>query len=201
MSRPPQASEREATRAAILAVRGGDLEAFARVVEIYQRRVLGLVLMMTQDRTAAEDVMQESFIRAYTNLERYDPRRDFYPWLATIAVRLAQNWLKRHGRIVDREGVRILAGHDASGATDALQELMEDERARRLWAQVAALPQGERITVLLYYREEMKVRDIAETLGVTDGTVKTLLFRARQKLRRMMTEAEPRPADEQEEAL
>jgi RNA polymerase sigma-70 factor (ECF subfamily) len=60
---------------------------------------------------------------------------------------------------------------------------MTDESGRRLWRHVAALPSGQRTVVLLYYRREMKLTDIAHALGVTTGTVKTLLFRARRRLR------------------
>jgi len=199
MSRSPQASERQAVSAAVIAVRGGDPDAFARLVEIYQRRMFGLLLMMTGDRAAAEDVMQESFIRAYSHLERYDPRREFYPWLATIAVRLAQNWLKHRKRLDARESVEP-SEQRPDDAADVLGELIEDEGARHLWRMVASLPRGERMAVLLHYREEMKVSDIGKTLGVTDGTVKTMLHRARRKLRAMMGEAELPPGHEQERA-
>jgi RNA polymerase sigma-70 factor (ECF subfamily) len=64
-----------------------------------------------------------------------------------------------------------------------LNSLLADERDREIWRAVAALPSGERTAVILYYREDMTVRDIAHALGVTVGTVKTLLFRARRHLR------------------
>jgi RNA polymerase sigma-70 factor (ECF subfamily) len=64
-----------------------------------------------------------------------------------------------------------------------LNTLIADERDRRIWQAVAALPSGERTAVILYYREEMAVRDIAGALGVTSGTIKALLFRARRHLR------------------
>lgn len=65
----------------------------------------------------------------------------------------------------------------------ALTMLIANERDRRLWQAVAALSSGERTAVILYYRDEMPVRDIAGALGVTTGTIKTLLFRARRHLR------------------
>lgn len=197
MTRPPQASERELVADAIRTVRGGDSEAFARVVETYQRRIFGLVLMMIHDRAGAEDVMQESFIRAYARLERYDQARDFYPWLATISVRLAQNWLRRRASISAHEGVEM--SPERGGTSDVLGEVMEDETAQRLWRTVASLPRGERMVVFLHYREGMKVGEVATMLGVADGTVKTMLFRARKKLQRMMTETEAASAVEQEQ--
>ena len=71
----------------------------------------------------------------------------------------------------------------------ALTALIADERSRGLWQAVAALTSGERTAVMLYYRDEMAVRDIARALGVTTGTIKTLLFRARRHLRERLEAA------------
>jgi RNA polymerase sigma-70 factor (ECF subfamily) len=67
--------------------------------------------------------------------------------------------------------------------------MIADDRSRRVWQVVAALPSAERTAVLLYYREELPVSDIARTLGVTSGTIKTLLFRARRHLRERLGSA------------
>ena len=164
-------------------VKRGDREAFGRLVERYQRRVFGLVLMMVREPAGAEEVTQDAFVRAYVHLDHYDDNRPFYPWLATIAVRLSQNWLRAHGRNVQREGTTLDSAPEPAQTAAALEELIEDEQSRRLWRAVAALSSGERTAVMLYYREEMSVRDIAQALGVTTGTIKTLLFRARRHLR------------------
>ena len=176
-------AESTAVRAAVRAVRGGDREAFGRLLDLYQRRLFGLALMMVRNPEAAEEVAQDAFVRAFTCLDLYDENRPFYPWLATIAVRLAQNWLRRHGRERVREGRPIDPERDAASTIDPIDELITDERGRELWRWVAALPSGERTAVTLYYRQGMKVSEVAYALGVTSGTVKTLLFRARGKLR------------------
>jgi RNA polymerase sigma-70 factor (ECF subfamily) len=161
-----------------------DPDAFARIVELHQRRLFGLVLMLTRDPSGAEEVVQDAFVRAFHHLDAYDSSRPFYPWIATIAVRLAQNWLVRHHRARTREGTGLTPDHHAqAGEADALMSMIADERDRRLWSTVAALPSGERTAVILYYRQDLSVSEIASALGVTAGTVKTMLFRARQKLR------------------
>lgn len=164
-------------------VRGGDRHAFGHLVQRYQGRLFGLVLMMVRHPAAAEDVTQDAFVRAYTHLDAYDEARPFYPWLATIAVRLAQNWLRHHGRTVQREGAPLEGAQEPGAQAAALNAIIADERSRGLWHAVAALPSGERTAVVLYYRDEMPVRDIARALGVSTGTIKTLLFRARRHLR------------------
>lgn len=178
---------------AVAAIRRGDYEAFAHIVELYQRRLFGLALMMTRDPMGAEEVAQDAFVRAFQHLEAYDSHRPFYPWISTIAVRLAQNWLVKRARTIVREGAELDPEHDApSTGLDPLAGLITDERDRRLWASVAALPSGERTAVILYYRQDMSVEQIASAVGVSGGTVKTLLFRGRQKLRRTLADLSPR---------
>lgn len=173
-------------------VRRGDKEAFGHLVERYQHRLFGLTLMMIRQAAGADEVTQDAFVRAYTHLDHYDERRPFYPWLATIAVRLAQNWLRQHGRTERREGTSLERAEEPRAPGLPLDALIASERDRRLWAAVAGLPSGERTAVILYYRDEMAVRDIARALGVTAGTIKTLLFRARRHLRERLDPAATR---------
>jgi RNA polymerase sigma factor (sigma-70 family) len=98
--------------------------------------------LMVRAREGAEEVTQDAFVRAYTHLDHYDDHRPFYPWLATIAVRLAQNWLRQQGRIVRREGAPLERAQDAGAAAAALTALIANQRSRRLWQAVAALPLG-----------------------------------------------------------
>ena len=92
-------------------VRHGNRDAFGRLVRTHQSRLFGLVMMMVRDRSGAEEVTQDAFVRAFTHLAHYDERRPFYPWLASIAVRLAQNWLVARGRTVRREGTALERVH------------------------------------------------------------------------------------------
>jgi RNA polymerase sigma-70 factor (ECF subfamily) len=174
-------------REAIRDVRAGDRNAFGRLVERYQGRLFGLVVVVMRDRAAAEEVTQDAFFRAYTRLDRYDERQPFYPWLATIAVRLAQNRLHQQGRTRRREGTLLEAGLEPGEGPAPLNTLIADEGSRRLRRAVNALSSGERSAVMLYYADELPVRDVARALGVSTGTIKTLLFRARRHLREMLT--------------
>lgn len=163
--------------------RGGDHQAFGHLVRRYEGRLFGLVSMIVRQPAGAEEVVQDAFVRAFTHLDRFDDRQPFYPWLTTIAVRLAQNWLRKHGRELRREGTSLDDAQEPTTEREALGALISDQRSRRVWQEVARLPSGERTAVMLYYRDEMPVRDIARVLGVTAGTIKTLLFRARRHLR------------------
>jgi RNA polymerase sigma-70 factor (ECF subfamily) len=175
-------SEQGTLREAIAAIRGGDQEAYAQIIRLYQKRLFSLALMIVRDRAGAEDVVQEAFIRAYAHLHRYEEIRDFYPWIATIAVRIAQNWRRSRARLQTQDDDAPHA--ELAAPQDVLGEILVDERAAQLWQLVSRLPRGERTAVLLFYQQDMKVTDVARVLGVTPGSIKTLLFRAREKLRK-----------------
>ena len=174
-----EASDREIVRD----VRRGDREAFGQLVRRYQNRVFSLTLMMVRQRDGAYEDAQDAVVRAYTHIHHYDESRPLYPWLAAIAVRGAQNWLRAHGRTAHVEGSSLDTAKEPGTSAAALTALIADEQSCRLWRVVAALSSGERTALTLYYRDGLPIGDIARALGVTDGTVKTLLFRARRHLR------------------
>lgn len=176
------ASEQEQLLAAIAAIRSGDQDAFATIVRLYQKRLYSLALMFVRDRAGAEDVVQEAFVRAYNHLHRYQDVREFYPWIATITARLALNWRRSRARLVFQEPDSSQS--EAPSARDLLGESIVEEGARELWKAVNTLSQGERTAVLLFYKQDLGISDVAKVLGVTAGSVKTLLFRAREKLRK-----------------
>lgn len=161
----------------------GERFAYDEIVVRYESRLFALILMMIRDRSATEEVVQDTFSRAYTNLKRYDLNRPFYPWLATIAVRLGTNWSNRSGARQKRETpIDELA--DTPTATSTPSGEYERHRTYdKLWRKVAKLSQGERTAVLMFYKQEMTVQEISSALGVTTGTVKTSLYRGRKHLR------------------
>jgi len=164
-------------------VLNGEHRAYNELFHRYQSRVFSMVLMMTKDRSGAEEVTQDAFLRAYSNLTKYDQGRPFYPWLATIAARLGINWINRTGtnqksREPEFDSAELPA-RDPSPADDLESQQVE----HTLWDQVAKLPQGERTAVLMFYKQELTVGEIAGILGVTKGTIKTFLHRGRAHLR------------------
>jgi RNA polymerase sigma factor (sigma-70 family) len=173
-------------------VRAGDVDAFGQIVKGYERRVFALAVMILRNREGADDVTQDAFVRAFERLDLYDVRRPFYPWLATITVRLSRNWLARHSPGARRETpIQPESSAYASSAPAALDVLVAEDEGRHLWRLVERLPLGERTAVVLHYRQELSVSEVASAIGVTAGTVKTLLFRARQHLRASLAGATP----------
>jgi RNA polymerase sigma-70 factor (ECF subfamily) len=171
-------------RAIIVRIKSGDTEAYSTVVRTFEKRVTSFCTALLKDRSAVEEVTQETFIRAYRYLGSYDCDRPFYPWLARIAFRLAQT--RRNRRSCE---LPLTAELDKpAGTVNPLESLIRSEQSRALWQQVLDLPAGERAAVVLFYQQELSVREVAEALGVTAGTIKTFLFRARRRLRQRLTE-------------
>ena len=173
-------------------VRAGDVDAFGQIVKGYERRVFALAVMILRNREGADDVTQDAFVRAFERLDLYDVRRPFYPWLAAITLHLSRNWLARHSPGARRETpIQPESSAYASAAPAALDVLVAEDEGRHLWRLVERLPLGERTAVVLHYRQELSVSEVASAIGVTAGTVKTLLFRARQHLRASLAGATP----------
>ncbi len=179
----PEPTRAEELREAVAEVRAGRRDAYERVVELCQSRLLSFAVSLLKDYAAAQELTQDAFVRAYRYLDRFDDRRPFYPWLATIAFRLAQDRWQQQRR--DRELARRYGAASEEGVArdDPLRTVIADEESSRLWQAVEGLPGGERTAVLLFYQQELKIVEAARLLGVSSGTVKTLLFRARRHLR------------------
>lgn len=159
--------------------RRGDKAAFGLLVKLHQKRVLRMVLGMVGDLDAAMDIVQESFVRAYQALERFDESQPFYPWLSTIAGNLALNHIKKSHREVRLDDE---AHERAALDPDPLEKLQLDETDRRFMAAVQELPEAYRTVFILRNFEEMSYDDIAARLGISPGTVDSRLYRARRLL-------------------
>ncbi|HLA84414.1 MAG TPA: sigma-70 family RNA polymerase sigma factor [Thermoguttaceae bacterium] len=126
----------------------------------------------------AEDLTQETLLRAYENLHRYRSRWKFRTWLFTIARRLCLNLNRRRRPMSGSDLLQTLASTDEPGDAAAA-----DDNRRRLWETAGgALAEREFTAMWLYYAEEMPVKEIAHVVGRSATAVKTMLFRSRKKL-------------------
>jgi RNA polymerase sigma-70 factor (ECF subfamily) len=138
-----------------------------------------MVLGMTGDMDAAMDIVQDSFVRAYKALDRFQEGHPFYPWISTIATNLTLNYLKRSRRekSLDQEDRE----RPAAGA-DPLHKLQAAENDRRFMAAVDELPKQYRTVFILRTFEDLSYDEIATRLNISVGTVDSRLFRARRQL-------------------
>lgn len=168
----------------------GEPNAFNAVVARYRPQAFTLILMMTRDKAAAEDLTQEAFLRAFRKLAAFDRDKPFYPWLAAISVRLTLNWINRvrprQEQVKDDAELDLVDENQHS----LLESLENDQRKQRLWGSVAKLPSREKLAVMMFYKQQLKVGEIALILGVTGGTVKTFLHRGRSHLKAQLGSVE-----------
>jgi len=158
--------------------RRGCAGSFEHLVRRYQTPVLHF-LRRWGGGSDAEDLLQETFVRAYANLDRYREPRRFAPWLFTIARRIGINHHRRTRRTEDGESLDGVA----SGMPSPAEIVAEKEDRQELWGMAARILSEEEMTaVWLHYVEDMPAREIAAVLGRSWVGVKTLLFRARRRL-------------------
>ena len=144
-------------------------------------RVAFAVLRHRQD---AEDVAQEAFIKAYRQFHRLRDRRRFRPWLVRMTWRLALDRQRSERRRTAREQSESASPPAASNEQDAV---VERDRAARLWRAIDALPEKLRLVVVLVNIEGHDLSAAAELLRLPEGTVKSRLFLARQKLKELLS--------------
>jgi RNA polymerase sigma-70 factor, ECF subfamily len=167
---------------AVRAVRAGDAQAYATIVTRFQGPLMTLCTALLRNRQAAEELAQDTLVQAYERLGLFDLRQPMKPWLYKIAYRLAQQqWRAQSREAAHLKAAATISAENRSESGPA-EKLFADEQAELLWHAVSELPMAQRTAVVLYYREHLPVNDVAKTMGVTPGTVKTHLTRARSQI-------------------
>ena len=179
----------------IQAQQGSD-EAFTRLVEEHQTHVYNLCYRMLGEPEAAEDAAQESFLRAYQNLQRYDRNRPFATWLLSIAAHYCIDRLRRRKLSMfsmdeeNEEGATFEIADPASPNPEA--ESVKREERDRLHILLKDLDATDRAAIVLRYWNDYSEIEIAESLNLTVSAVKSRLHRARRALAGMWQEDKPR---------
>ncbi|MGE0393506.1 MAG: RNA polymerase sigma factor [Vicinamibacterales bacterium] len=171
----------------------GSEDAYRVLVQRYAGPAIGLAARMVRDRALAEDLAQEAFARAFDRLPTYNPEYRFSGWFFQIVHNVTIDHLRRKRVAAVSLDELQEAGHPGFadpgrlGAPDAAAEHAALTRA--LEAAMANLRPEYREVVVLRYREELPVEEIATVMGIPTGTVKTYLFRARKEMAGLMTAA------------
>jgi len=177
----------------MLRVKAGDDEAFSKLVTGYQDRLIGLFYHLMRDRSAAEDLAQETFLRIYRARNGYEPRAKFSTWLFHIAHNLSSNKRRDKGR---RKEVKLNPSESGPLGNRPEEQILKEKSALMPTRQAAKselqmivqealseLNERQQMAVLLNKFEGMSYADIAETMEMTPAAVKSLLSRARETLR------------------
>jgi RNA polymerase sigma-70 factor (ECF subfamily) len=172
--------------------RGGDRRAFAELVELYKDKIFHLGYRMLNQKQEAEDVVQETFLRVYTNLDRYDENQKFSTWIYRIATNLCIDRLRKRkpsysidAEMTDGEGTdwhAMLASSDAGPD----EELILSETQQNIREAIQSLPDKYKSVVILRYLHDMSLQEIGDVLEMPVTTVKTRVHRGREFLRKKL---------------
>ena len=174
-----------ADRDLVLRTRRGEIQAFGELVRRYQSAVFNVCYRMLGERMEAEDLAQETFLRAYRRLATYDAERPFGPWVRQVATRVCLNHLDRRTPPSveldeDRDRPLVSAGNEPEGvfagaqASDALRRAIKE------------LPPRYRAVIELRHYQEMNYAEIADLMKIPLSDVKSHLYRARKTLARSL---------------
>lgn len=175
-----------------LRAQSGSLQAFCQLVDLFEVRLFNFLLRRVGSTTDAEDLTQETFLRAWQRIGTYRSQWRFSTWLFTIGARLAVSKGRRAGGTRRTEAVRDEppAPSDRSGVSG----LEAGEERSRIWAIVDRLLTPEqRTAVWLRYVEDMAIKDIAGVMNKSQVSVRVMLFRARAALAEALSDPAPAP--------
>ncbi len=174
----------------VLQAQNGSDEAFTQIVETYQTPVYNLCYRMLGEPEAAEDAAQETFLRAYQHIHRYDSQRPFATWLLSIAAHYCIDRLRRRKLpvfSVDEDEESNFEIPDAE-APHPEQEMVHSEQREQIHALVSSLEATDRAAIVMRYWYDFSEAEIAEALHLTVSAVKSRLHRARKQLGKLWQE-------------
>jgi RNA polymerase sigma-70 factor (ECF subfamily) len=180
----------------MLRVKAGDQSAFEYLVQKYRRPMVSFMYRMARNSAIAEDLAQEVFLRVYRSRETYEASAKFSTWLYRIATNLAVNHARdtRHER--PEVQVSLDEPDDDTGTTlelpdaslNAEQQMVRRERLLAIRRKIEALPEQQRLAVIMHKYQQMDYKQIADVLKKSESATKSLLFRAYETLRDQLKE-------------
>ena len=183
-----------ADSALVKETRNGDIAAFERLFNKYQKRVFNLVYRMVGNEPDAADLTQEVFVRVYNSLHLLKSEEAFFTWVRTVALNICRDHFRKRGRTIKADSLdeRIEIGdgeverevEDWSSNPEMLLEKRDVQQA--VQRAINSLSEEHRAVIVLHHIEGMDVSEIARQLSLPEGTVKSRLARARNELKRKL---------------
>ena len=161
---------------------GGDTQSFSKLVEKYQDFVFTIAIRVVKVREEAEEVAQDSFIKAFEKLDTYQGTAKFSSWLYSIVYRKALDSLRKKQRVQTLDVVDDITEWETSEIENALGYLQQKERNAYIQKAIDSLPETEAALITLYYFEDLSVKEMASITALTEDNVKIKLYRSRKKL-------------------
>ncbi len=166
----------------IESAQNGNKTAFGKLIRIHQKRLFRFVYGLVNSFDTTEDIVQETFVKAFQKIQTFKTGYAFYPWIATIARNLTYNLIQREQKKESLEKMTEVGFDPQSADLGALDKLLNDENRKRLYKAISVLPVKYRTVFTLRHFEKMDYAEIASYLKIPPGTVDSRLYRARQML-------------------
>jgi RNA polymerase sigma-70 factor (ECF subfamily) len=169
--------------------RAGDAPAIEALVRAHEQAVYRLALSILDDPAEADEAAQDSFVTALRALKTYRGESAFTTWLYAITLNVCRARLRRRrtwGRLMDSLRALLRVGGDAPADPEAV--VIQNEADAELWNAVTALDEKHREPIILRYYQGFSTAEIAQVLGISEGTVHSRLFTARERLRAQLKE-------------
>jgi RNA polymerase sigma-70 factor (ECF subfamily) len=169
-------------------VKEGDTNAFAVLVDRYKDMVFTLSLKMLKDREEAEEVSQDTFLKIYKSLNKFNGESKFSTWIYKVAFNTCLDRLKKNKRLQPVTTLDEFNEQEAISLTNVLDLIEERERKKIIQDCLHWLPGEDSFLLTLYYFEEQSLEEIATIIGINPNNVKIRLYRSRKKLMTLLKE-------------
>lgn len=160
----------------------GDANAFGELVRRYQDYVFTVVVRMIRNKEEAQEITQDTFVKAYESLAKFRGESKFSSWLYTIAYRKTLDRIKQQKRMMGSEDIDHCNEGDLGEITNALDYMMLQERRDEIKTAINSLAPDVAAIITFYYYEELSVKEIEKLTGLRPDNIKVKLFRGRKKL-------------------
>jgi RNA polymerase sigma-70 factor (ECF subfamily) len=176
---------------AIQQLKKGDISGLEFLVYRYQAKAVRTAYLITRDLGLAKDIVQDSFIRAYRSIGKFDPTRSFEPWFLRIVVNASVKIVQRTARQVEMSDETETLFAELAQRFDSVETRVEEsEIQNQIWDAMQKLSPRQRAVIVQRYFLEMNEKEMVEKTGLAPGTVKWMLNAARKRLRGLLVEKE-----------
>ena len=160
----------------------GDVNAFSFLVDNYKNMVFSLAFKMTKSREEAEEVSQDTFIKAYKNLSKFKGDSKFSTWLYRIAYHTSLDAIKRNKKTTNTIDINEVTFNQIKAVEHILEGIERKERAELMEVCLQKMADEERSIIWMFYYDELSLKEIIEVTGLQEANIKVKLHRARKKL-------------------
>jgi RNA polymerase sigma-70 factor, ECF subfamily len=178
--------DRQEEQDVIARVHRGERAAFAVLVDAYAKPIFNLAFRMTGSRQDADDLAQETFLKAYRKLKQFDPEKKFFTWIYTIALNIIRNHLKSSPERTARMAATAITSSDPVDPANPEELFLDREKAQFLAICLHQLPSDLKEAVVLRYYQDLSFDEIATITDASVSAVKMRVYRGLERLRALM---------------